>query len=286
MSNLISNNGWKPTQMKTSFQQKQNYTIAIANQKGGVAKTTTTISLGGALVNYNQEVLLVDLDPQANLTLALGLDPKKTKRSVSDVFVQDLPLTNLIRETAIPGLFLLPSNNTMGLVERHYANRPNYENVLKTSIDLMINSIRNTFDYIILDCPPSIGIVTLNALVAAQLLIVPTQPEYFSINALRSMMNTIREVREKHNPNLVYRILITMLDKRNRIHRTLSEQILNTFQQGLLHTIIETDTKLRESTLFGLPITYYKSKTRSAVQYSALAQELIEYVSEKTTSTV
>jgi chromosome partitioning protein len=136
---------------------------------------------------------------------------------------------------------------------------------------------------ILIDCPPFLGSVTLNALNAANLLIIPTQPEFFSVHALRNMMSIIRRVRAGSNPNLIYRILITMLDRRNRIHNNLREQIQETFGEGLLGTIIEVDTKLRESSIAGVPINYYKAKTRSALQYNALAQELNQYV-EKTTA--
>jgi chromosome partitioning protein len=134
------------------------------------------------------------------------------------------------------------------------------------------------YDFVLLDCPPFLGAVTLNALVAADLLIIPTQPEFFSAHALRTMTAAIRQVRNHHNPDLVYRILITLSDRRNRIHREVGEQIRSTFGEGVFQTIIEVDTKLRESAVEGLPITHHKSQSRSALQYDALAQELLAYV--------
>lgn len=254
------------------------YIFAVANQKGGVAKTTTAVSLGGALALIGKDVLLIDLDAQADLTLALGVTPSRSGGSVADVFFSSANLTGVTRETNIPGLDLIPSSGEMELAERFLPIRPKFENILR---DALKNHIPpNLYDFIILDCPPALGAVTTNAMQAAQMLIIPTQPEYFSANALRNMMPTIRRVRSQGNPNLLYRILITMHDKRNRVHRNLSEQLRATFGEGVLQTVIDTDTKLRESSIAGLPVTHYNLKTRSTLQYQALAQELIQYVQE------
>jgi len=257
--------------------------VAVANEKGGVAKTTTVISLGGALAQSGQEVLLIDLDAQANLSLGLGVDPSSVRRSIADVLLNSGSLLSVSRETAIPGLDLVPSNPDMGLAERFLPVRQNYELILKNV--LRNNSALSAYQFVLLDCPPSLGAVTTNALSAADFVIAPTQPEYFSAYGLRSLMAAIRRVRGQTNPNLAYYILITMLDRRNRIHRTMYEQLLTTFGEGLLKTVIEVDTKLRESTVAGLPIGHYFPRSRSAGQYSALAQELVENVEQKTTTT-
>jgi chromosome partitioning protein len=285
MSTMISNNGRKPSQSVPLGQQtstRQPFIIAIANQKGGVAKTTTALSLGGALVQYNQKVLLVDLDPQANLTLALGLDPVKEKKSIANVILHFEDLTNIWKETDVPGLKIIPANPDLQIAEGHIYQNIQNEVILRDAFSKV--DLAGLFNFVIFDCPPSAGLITNSALVASNFLIIPTQPEFFSVNALRSMMLLIRDVRASYNPNLTYRILITMLDKRNRIHRSLTDQIRMTFGNGLLNTVIETDTKIRESSLVGLPITFYNYRTRSALQYSALAQELIEYVKQKNTT--
>jgi chromosome partitioning protein len=255
--------------------------IAVANEKGGVAKTTTVISLGGALAHVGNEVLLIDLDPQANMTLGLGVNPSKIRRSMADVLLNSTSILGVSRETAVPGMDIVPSNAEMGLAERFLPVRQNYERILKT---ILQNSPGlSGYGYILIDCPPSLGAITLNALTAADFVIAPTQPEYFSAYGLRSLMATIRRVRNQTNPTLAYYVLITMMDRRNRIHRTLYEQLQATFREGLFNTVIEVDTKLRESTVAGLPITHYYPKSRSANQYCALAQELISYVQEKNT---
>jgi chromosome partitioning protein len=275
--------------------------IAIANQKGGVAKTTTVVSLGGALARHDQEVLLVDLDAQANLTLALGKDPNRIRGAVTEVLFNSASLLSVSRETNIPGLDLVPANAEMDLAERFLPVRKDYETILRRALRSELRPAAKTapgsssaplayspgtsprppaihYDFVLLDCPPFLGAVTLNALVAADMLIIPTQPEFFSANALRTMTAAIRQVRSQQNPDLVYRILITLFDRRNRIHREVGEQIRNTFGDGVFQTVIEIDTKLRESAIEGLPITHRRIQSRSAVQYDALAQELLAYV--------
>ena len=149
--------------------------IAISNEKGGVAKTTTAVSLGGALVEMGREILLVDLDPQANLSLALGITPQNVRRSIADILLNSAAPLSISRETSIPGLDLIPSNSEMGMAERFLPIRQNYKFVLREAL----SSIHH-YDSIILDCPPSLGVITINALVAADLLIIPTHAEYFS----------------------------------------------------------------------------------------------------------
>lgn len=249
--------------------------ISVANEKGGVAKTTTTISLGAALVESGLSVLLIDLDPQANLSLALNSN-HKGQPNIANVLLEAVPMQTTIHETGITRLDLISSSSEMGVAERYLPMQQNYENVLEKAL----TDARRPYDFIILDCPPFLGALTSNALMASDLLIIPTQAEFFSINALRSMMTLVRRVRSLGNTRLTYRLLLTMFDRRNRIHRTLSDQLRTTFGNGVLETVIETDTKLRESPIAGLPIIYHAPKSRSAVQYRALAQEILTYVKE------
>ncbi len=249
--------------------------IAVANEKGGVAKTTTTLSLAGALVESGNDVLLIDLDPQANLTLALGFDPAGVRRSIADVLLNSTGLLSVSRETSLPGLDLVPSNLDMGLAERFLPIRRDFESVLRNLLNGQLY-----YDYILMDCPPSLGSVTTNAVTAARLLIIPTQAEYFSSHALRNMMRLIRRIRSNGNPALTYKILITMQDLRNRIHRIITEQLRVTFGEGVFETKIQIDTKLRESAVVGLPITHFAPETRGAEQYRALARELTQHVGQ------
>jgi chromosome partitioning protein len=251
--------------------------IAVSNEKGGVAKTTTTISLGGALVDLGYHVLLIDLDAQANLTLALGLEPGESEITSSSVMLDNAPLLSARRKTDVENLDLIPSNSRIETSEQFLPVRTNYVTTLQRAI---ANTNNLPYDYILLDCPPALGAITQNALAAANLLLIPTQAEYFSAYALRNMMNLVRRIREEDNPNLAYRILVTMLDNRNRTHRNIHDQLRSTFGEGVFNSVIEIDTKLRESSIAGLPISRYKPGSRGTTQYHILAQELIEYVKE------
>lgn len=252
--------------------------IAISNEKGGVAKTTTTLSLGAALAELGNRVLLMDLDPQANLTLALGLEPSEATINSGHVLIESMGLRQAIHATDTENIDLIPSNAKIETAEQFLPLRTNYQTILKHAIE---SANPQKYEYILFDCPPALGTITINALSAASLVIIPTQAEYFSAYALRNMMSIIRRVREENNPNLAYRILVTLLDRRNRTHRNIHEQLRATFGEGVFTTIIETDTKLRESPIVGLPITQYRPNSRGSVQYRVLAQELIEYAKEE-----
>lgn len=255
--------------------------IAAANQKGGVAKTTTIAALAGALAQNNHDLLLIDLDPQGDLSLSFGILPTQARRSISDTLINSETVSRVSQETHIPGIDLIPSNPSMELLERLLPVRPNYEILLRQQ--LLNPEVINAYDFIFLDCPPFLGAISTCALSAADLVIIPTQPEYFSLHALKNILIHIKNIRHQRNPSLKYKILITMLDKRNRIHRTMSEQLISTFPDKLFITSIEIDTKLRESSVAGLPITFFASKSRSAAQYQSLAMELIEYARQKDT---
>jgi chromosome partitioning protein len=251
-------------------------TIAVSNEKGGVAKTTTTISLGAALGEMGHRVLLIDLDAQANLTLALGFEPGESENTSSNILLDNAPLLSARRKTDVENLDLIPSSLRIETSEQFLPVRTNYTTILRRAI----GASNPQYDYILLDCPPALGTITQNALAAADLLLIPTQAEYFSAYALRNMMSLVRRIREEDNPNLAYRILVTMLDNRNRTHRNIHEQLRSTFSEGVFNTVIEIDTKLRESSIAGLPISRYKPGARGTTQYHVLAQELIEYVKE------
>jgi chromosome partitioning protein len=252
------------------------YTVAVSNEKGGVAKTTTTLSLGAALAELGKKVLLIDMDPQGNLTLALGVHPSSLEHTSAEVLLDSKPLMENRLATNIVNVDLIPANSAVENVEQVLPVYINYTTRLKAAIE----AEPIPYDMILIDCPPSLGAVTINALTAADLLIIPTQAEYFSAYALRDMMNIIRQVRAEDNPNLAYRILITLLDQRNRTHRNIHEQLDRTFGEGLFKTTIEIDTKLRESPILGMAINQYKPNSRGALQYHSLAEEIIQYVEQ------
>jgi len=253
------------------------YIIAISNEKGGVAKTTSSLSLGAALAEAAQKVLLIDMDPQANLTLALGFEPQKMEHTSGEILLDATPLLESCQKTNIPGLDLIPANTSLEQAEQVLPVYLDYTFRLRNAIE---SAAGLPYQFILIDCPPSLGAITVNALTTADLLDIPTQAEYFSAYALRDMMTIIRQIRSEDNPKLAYRILVTLLDQRNRTHRDIRDQLERTFGIGLFKTVIEIDTKLRESPILGLSISQYKPNSRGALQYHNLAEELIQYVEQ------
>jgi chromosome partitioning protein len=246
-------------------------TVAISNQKGGVAKTTTCLSLGAALAEQGRGVLLMDLDPQANLTTSLGIKPDQLRRTVLDALMGTSSAVAVSQETGILGLDIVPANRELTLADKVFYKMPGYERRLKQAIERIDEGL---YEYILLDCPPSVAPLTLNALTAADLLIIPVQCELYAAQSLRQMIRLALEVRKQCNPDLDFRALVTMYDQRNKISRLILEQMQNGRSQLLFETIIQIDTKLRESPVYNQPITSYASRSRGAEQYRALAREL------------
>ncbi len=250
------------------------FKIAISSQKGGVAKTTTSLSLGACLAEQGRSVLLVDLDPQANLTQSLGVDPDQTRRMIGDVLLDQATLLAASRESSVFNLDLVPANQGLLLLDKVLYGRQGYEFRLKTQLNVLNSGY---YDAIIFDCPPSFGTLTVNALTAADLLIIPVPCEYYSARSLRSYLDLVRLVNHKSNPHLTNRLLVTMFDRRNRISHIILEQIKSKYGTALFDTVISIDTKLRESPIFGKPITQYAPNARGAQEYRALAMELMTY---------
>jgi chromosome partitioning protein len=254
------------------------YVIAICHQKGGVAKTTTTISLGASFAGLGLSTLLIDLDPQANLTSGVGLDSNETRYSIAEALTGEVDLAVVKTKTSLPGLDIVPANNAMLALGRQLYQIPDFEYRLRRV--LQTPSVQE-YQVVLLDCPPSVGPLTMNALTAANLLVIPTQCEFFSIQALTDMFELIRLIRNRTNPELSYRLLVTMFDKRGNFHVRMLEQMRNYFNVGLLSTIIGFDTKLREAQLAGTPVSIHAPSSRGAQQYRQLAEELNVYVTKQ-----
>lgn len=269
------------TQPKTQLRKlpKQAFTIAVCNQKGGVAKTTTCLSLGACLAEMGYSVLLIDLDPQGHLSLSLGLKPEYLHRTGSDALLSNTSLVSVSRESAVLGLDIVPANQKLALIDKILYGRKGFEYHLRHRLDTINQDL---YDYVLIDCAPAFGTLTLNALTAANLLIIPVQCEYYAAKSLRSIFELTKLIRKKTNANLNYQLLMTMYDRRNRICRLVRNQLENSLNHILFETIIEIDTKLRESPAYGQPITHYAPNTRSAEQYRALAKELIKLWTIKT----
>lgn len=253
------------------------YTIAVCHQKGGVAKTSTVISLGATLVEHDKHTLMIDLDPTANLTAGAGLNPLKIRKSMVDVLLGNDTLTMVNHSTSLPGLDVVPASVDMTTAARFLHVRANYERLLRTS--LAQNGL-SAYDFVLLDCPPSLGTLTITALTAADLVIIPIQCEYFALQGMNTVFKSINKVREKDNPALRYRLLITMYDRRGKLHTEILDKLEAHYGQAIFEAKIGFDSKLRASQVAGIPITKFASSTRAAKQYRALASEILAYVQE------
>ena len=249
--------------------------LSFANEKGGVGKTTSALSLGAALAEQGERVLLVDLDPQANLTLGLGFEPQELTATIADTLLGNRPLAEVVQTTDVPGVDLVPASDGLLNVERFLPVRRSFELVLREALAGL-----DGYTVAILDCPPALGATTRCALTASDVLVIPTQCEYFSAHALRQVVSLIRTIRQRSNPRLRYRLLLTMLDRRNGLHRSLAEQIRRAFGSAVFATEVEIDARLREAPAFGQPITVYSPSSRGAQQYRQLAEELREHAQE------
>ncbi len=247
--------------------------IAINNQKGGVAKTTTCLSLGACLAEMGYTVLLIDLDPQAHLTVSLGIDPKKVHRTVADVLLGGKSLLGVSRESSTFDLDIIPANQKLAYIDKPLYKKAGYEHLLTKRINLMDDDF---YEYILIDCPPNFNTLTLNALTAADLLIVPVQCEYYAARSLPQIIKLTKMIKSKTNPCLNYQMLVTMYDRRNKVCQLILNEMQGQIGQLLYNTIIEVDTKIKESPAFGQPITQYAPDTRGAEQYRTLTKELIE----------
>lgn len=250
--------------------------LAISNQKGGVAKTTSCISIAAAMVEDGKRVLMVDFDPQANLTTACGLDPEELEWTIADLLIKDdedpaPPAEEVIQPTTMDGLHLLPSDMRLSALERLIYDQDGYEGILRT----LVNSL-SAYEVVLIDCPPSMGALTLMGLSAAQVALVPVQCEYFASRGLMQLVDIIEVVKNQTNPNLVYYVFASMYDQRNLISRQVLDSLREHFSENMFETIIRVDTRLRESAMVGEPIFLYAPNTRAADEYRALAREIIQ----------
>jgi chromosome partitioning protein len=246
--------------------------IAVSNQKGGVAKTTTCLSLGACLAELGKIVLLIDLDPQSHLTQSLGFNPEKIRRTVGDVLLLQSSLLAVSRETNVSNIELIPANNGLLIIDKLLYNSENYENRLKSNLDSLNGKF---YDYIVMDCPPNIGPITINALSAADLAIIPVSCDFFAVKSLENYLSLINLVQRKSNPSISYRILVTMFDRRTKLSHMMLSQYQQKYAKTMLSTVISLDVRLRESPIFSQPVIQYASNSRSAEDYRCLARELI-----------
>ncbi len=246
--------------------------VAIANQKGGVGKTTTAVNLSACVAENGKRVLLVDLDPQGNSTSGLGVDKSQVEYSVYDVMINEVPLKNAVLDTMIDSLKLLPSGIELAGAEVELVTMMAREQVLKK----VFAQMDEPYDYVFIDCPPSLGLLTLNSLTAADTLLVPIQCEFFALEGLSLLMNTVKLVRKSLNPTLdVEGVVLTMYDSRTNLSMQVVEEVKKFFKNKVYDTIIPRSIRLGEAPSFGLPITKYAPSSAGSVAYTALAKEMI-----------
>lgn len=247
--------------------------IAIANQKGGVGKTTTAINLAASLAVLEYKTLLVDADPQANSTTGNGFDLKNIQISLYDCMVNETPASQVILETQTPNLNLLPSHLDLVGAEIELINHPNREYVLRKALEPELAN----YDFIIIDCSPSLGLITVNALAAADSVAIPVQCEYFALEGLGKLLNTIKIVQTRINSKLkIEGILMTMYDGRLRLSNQVVEEIKNHFGDLVFNTILHRNTRLGEAPSFGMPALLYDAESTGAVNYLNLAKEILQ----------
>ena len=247
--------------------------IAIANQKGGVGKTTTAVNLAACLAKMGKKTLIIDIDPQGNASSGLGVDPNEVEKSIYDILINSVQMTEVVKETDYKNLYICPSSPALSGAEVELVTVMGREYQLKTAVE----EVRDNYDYILMDCPPSLGLITLNAFTASDSVLVPIQCEYYALEGLSSLTGTIKRVKKVLNPKLdIEGVLLTMFDARTNLAIQVVDEVKKYFPEKVYKTIIPRNVRLSEAPGFGQPIIVYDPASRGSESYIDLAEELVE----------
>lgn len=252
--------------------------IALANQKGGVGKTTTAINLAASLANIGKKILLVDADPQANASSGLGIDIKKLEFTIYECLIDNVPVHQAILPTEVDNLYIMPSHIDLVGAEIEMLNIQDRERIMRN----MLRQIQDEYDFILIDCSPSLGLITVNALTAANSVIIPVQCEYFALEGISKLLNTIKIIKSKLNPTLAIEgFLLTMYDNRLRLANQVYDEVRKHFQNMVFNTVISRNVRLSEAPSHGKPVLLYDPESKGAINYIELAKELIQRTENK-----
>lgn len=258
--------------IKKHHPSKETKVIAIINQKGGVGKSTTAVNLSAALGELKEKVLLIDFDPQGNSTSGYGINKETLEKDVYDVLLGEDNLVDLIQETVEENVYLVPSTIQLAGAEIELVTTENRERLLKN----IIAQVKDSFDYVFIDCPPSLGMLTINALVAADSLLIPIQCEYYALEGVTKLLESMRMVQQSYNQNLeIFGVLMTMFDSRTTLSNQVVEEVRRYFGSQVFKTVIPRAVKISEAPSHGLPITMYAKLNKGALAYSKLAKEVV-----------
>ncbi len=260
-------------QFYTNGGRKLGKIVSVANQKGGVGKTTTTVNLSTILAKRGKKVLLIDTDPQGNATSGLGIE-KESDLSTYDLLITDVAAEDIIQETAIKNLYISPSNMNLAGAEVQLVSMMSREQRMKEKLDV----IKDKFDFILIDCPPSLGLITLNAFTASDSVLIPVQCEYYALEGLGQLLNTVELVRKHLNKNLyVEGAILTMYDIRTNLANQVVREVKKFFQNKVYKTVIPRNVKVSEAPSYGMPITIYDPKSKGARSYEKFAKEFLKW---------
>ncbi len=246
--------------------------IAVVNQKGGVGKTTTAVNIGAHLAELGQKTLIVDMDPQANATSGVGIDVDKIENTVYELFHGEVSILDVLYPTSVPNLNVIPASPNLAGLSAEVGEKENREFLLKE----LLGGIEEAYDFILIDCPPSLGVFTINALVAAREILVPVQCEYYALEGLARLIQTLEIVKEKVNPNLkLTGISLTMFDSRTTLSKDVERETRSYFKEQVFQTVIPRNVRISEAPSFGQPITVYAKNSPGAKAYISLAREVL-----------